>query len=109
MDSYETNEDDVYFECTLEDGRRVKCYRAEHQAYSDALFSAGHVEGIPPDTIYFRLEKDGFDSLILYLRPDEAQAIIYCISGALWSLSILEASDEEKGFRLNHDIEAVCE
>lgn len=56
-----------------------------NQPYTNASFSAGLVEGAGPDTVYFRQDKDDEEPLIILLRPDEMQAIVWVCSGALWS------------------------
>lgn len=55
------------------------------QPYQNCAFSAGFVEGHPVDTLYLKLERDGEDPYILLLRPDEAAAIAWCLTGVLWS------------------------
>lgn len=55
---------------------------------NNCVISAGFVSGDnkpPVDTMYLRLEKDGVDPTVLLLRPDEAQAISWIMSGAVWS------------------------
>ena len=58
------------------------------QAYSNCVFSAGIVEEHPVDTLYLMLERDGKRDTFLLLRPDEAMALAWCLSGALWSQEI---------------------
>lgn len=56
------------------------------QKYCDCAFSAGFVSGHPVDTMYLRIERsDGSDKVCILLRPDEAAAIAWCMSGLLWS------------------------
>jgi len=81
---------DIRFEITLDDGRVARLWRAEAQEYKDCIFSAGLVYDIEPDVVYLRLEKDGEEATTLFLRPDEAMALLYCLSGALWSLEMIE-------------------
>lgn len=54
------------------------------QAYNNCSFSAGYVEGHPVDTMYLRLLRGDSDRMFL-LRPDEVQAIVWCLTGVLWS------------------------
>lgn len=55
------------------------------QPYGNCKFSAGLVDGHPVDTIYLTIEGEGREERTFLLRPDEAQAIIWVLSGALWS------------------------
>jgi len=57
-----------------------------YQDYTNCRFSAGAVEGHPVDTIYFQAEKDGRVNTQILLRPDEAAAMAWVISGVLWSV-----------------------
>ena len=84
---------DARFDYTLDDGRIAKCWQAVSQPYADCEFSAGLVEGIEPDTLYLRLFRDDNDWMI-FLRPDEMQAIAWICNGALWSASMI---DDVKG------------
>jgi hypothetical protein len=50
--------------------------------------SAGFVTGADwPEnqTIYVKVEKDEGNPSIFFLRPDEAQTLIWALSGVLWS------------------------
>lgn len=58
------------------------------QPYTNCKVSAGAVEGHPVDTLYLQLERDGQIDTQLLLRPDEAAAIAWCLSGVLWSALI---------------------
>ena len=64
------------------------------QAYSNCVFSAGMVEGHAVDTLYLRLERNGTVDTFLLLRPDEAAALAWCLTGALWS-DAMNASDDD--------------
>lgn len=75
-------------------GRAAHCWESGRQEYTDCVFSAGLVSGIEPDTIYLRLMRD--EPTTLFLRPDEAQAIITILSGALWSSQIADLQEVEK-------------
>ena len=57
------------------------------QPYINCRFSAGFVTGHPDDTIYLRIERseDISNPLDILMRPDEAAAIIWVLSGTLWS------------------------
>lgn len=55
------------------------------QEYDNCVFSAGNVEGHSVDTLYLKLERNGIVDTLLLLRPDEAAALAWCLSGALWS------------------------
>lgn len=64
------------------------------QEYSgnDCKFSAGFVDH-PVDTIYLRLEKPGVEPTLLLMRPDEAAALCWCLSGVLYSLHLKDVAD----------------
>ena len=55
--------------------------------YANAVVSAGFVSGHPVDTLYLRLRRDSKDESLL-LRPDEAAAILWCLSGVLLNLEL---------------------
>jgi hypothetical protein len=55
------------------------------QPYADCRFSAGFVAGHPADSLYLRLERSGSGLTTILLRPDEAAALAWCLTGALWS------------------------
>jgi len=81
---------DSRFEVTLNDGRIARCWRACIQPYDGCGFEAGLVEGLGVDTVYFMVRRDEQDEpYMLFLRPDEAQAMIWAISGALWSQEMM--------------------
>ncbi len=65
----------------------IKCRTLITQPYSDCNFSAGSVSGGGSDTIFFRLDRaeQRPPYYNLLLRPDEAQAVIWCLAGAVWS------------------------
>ena len=81
---------DIQFKYNLGDGRIANCWQALSQPYANCEFSAGLVEGIEPDTLYLLLQRDNEDETILFLRPDEMQAIAWLCNGALWSVAMLE-------------------
>ena len=55
------------------------------QPYEGACFRAGRVEGHDVDEMYFELEREGKPQLTVLLRDDEALALIWVMSGAVWS------------------------
>lgn len=59
------------------------------QPYKDCSFSSGLVRGHPYDTLYLKLLRDGEETIIL-LRPDEAAALAWCLTGALWTVTYTE-------------------
>lgn len=63
------------------------------QAYQNCVFSAGTVEGHPVDTLYLKLERDGQVDIFLLLRPDEAAALAWCLTGALWSVEVARGDE----------------
>jgi len=60
------------------------------QAYTDTVLSAGMVEGHPVDTLYLKLERNGHIDTFLLLRPDEAAALAWCLTGVLWSDALVK-------------------
>jgi len=63
---------------------------------NNCIISGGFITGNNKpsvDTIYLRLEKDGVEPTILYLRPDEMQAIAWIASGTIWSYLMNEKED----------------
>lgn len=57
------------------------------QVYTEnnCIFSGGFVEGHPHDTLYIKMERDGEDTILIHLRPDEMAVIGWIASGVLWS------------------------
>ena len=84
------SEEVTQFVIELDDGREAECWIAQSQPYSNCVFSAGLVEGIPPDDYFLRLKRDEEEPTTLFLRKDEAMAILFCLSGALWSKEMIE-------------------
>lgn len=74
---------------------KIKCYEMANQPYTNASFSAGLVVGAEPDTVYLRHDKGGEEPLIVLLRPDEMQAIVWVCGGTLWSHAHEEMLEEE--------------
>jgi len=65
---------------------------------NNCIISGGFVEGKNKpsvDTIYLRLEKDGVETTMLLLRPDEMQAIAWVASGVIWSHFMKEKTPDE--------------
>ncbi len=84
------------FNVTLDDGRVAHCWQAVSQPYSDCTFSAGLVEGMEPDTLYFMVKRDDEDEpYMLFLRPDEMQAVAWVCNGALWSAQMIETENQD--------------
>ena len=85
---------DTRFDVSLDDGRIAHCWQALDQPYEDARFSAGLVEGIDPDELYLRLER-GEGATTIFLRCDEALALLWVLSGALWSGEMIASEDPD--------------
>ncbi len=83
----------VQFDFHLDGDRVAHCWQVQAQPYQDCTFSAGLVEGLEPDTIYFRFERSGEEPYMFFLRPDEALAIAWLLNGALWSQSVIIDKD----------------
>jgi len=66
----------------------LKCEPMVSQPYSNCIIDAGMVEGHPVDTIYLRFQREAEEPTIFFLRKDEALAIIWVLSGTLWSDSM---------------------
>jgi hypothetical protein len=54
------------------------------QPYRDSAVSAGVCEGHSADTLYFRFERKGEEPTTIYLRDDEALALLRVLSAAIW-------------------------
>lgn len=63
-------------------------------AVNNCVFAAGSVEGHPVDTVYLSYEKDSEPVTFLLLRPDEALAIAWVLTGTVWSGQIAELPEE---------------
>lgn len=68
------------------------------QAYTNVVFSAGFVDGHHVDTLYLRLERDGEEPTTILLRPDEAAALAWCLTGALWSERVRQDDDKLRAY-----------
>ena len=86
---------EVTFDLELDDGRIAHCWRACVQEYQNCAISAGLVEGIEPDTLYLRFERDGEEPMTIFARPDEFLAVMYVCSGALWSQEMLDKDSDD--------------
>jgi hypothetical protein len=84
------------FEVTLGDGRVADCWVAMSQPYENITLSSGLVKGIEPDNYFLRFEHGEDEPTIIFLREDEALAVIYTLSGALWSTSIFELEKDDE-------------
>ena len=64
------------------------------QPYQDCVISAGFVYGHDVDTIYLKFDRpaDG-EPLVILLRPDEAAAVAWCMTGALFSNALKEGEN----------------
>jgi len=77
------------------DGHTVKCWEMTKRPYRNGSFSAGLAQGAEPDTVHFRLQRDGGeDPLTVLLRPDEMQAPVWVITGAPWSHAMLQDGED---------------
>jgi hypothetical protein len=75
-------------------GHVVTLHEACAQPYQNCVFSAGLASGHPVDTMYLQLKRDGEpEPLTLLLRPDEAMAIYWALSGALWTHEMRRMDD----------------
>jgi len=84
------------FDTAINDGA-IRCEEIISQPYANAAFSAGLVKGIEPDTLYLQFSRDGEEPWTVFLRPDEALAIVWVLSGSLWSKSMMEMDDVPVG------------
>lgn len=94
---------DIKFTMDVPGRGTATCWRAEHQEYKDCMFSAGLVEGIPPDTIYMKIEGERYEPYIIFLRPDEALAWARVLMGALWSTSLIELHNGDLDAQPDHE------
>ena len=84
------------FDVTLDDGRVAHCWVAQSQPYLNAILTAGLVTGIPPDNYFLRFSRDGQEPTTLFLREDEALAVLFTLAGALWSQEILDMDSKDE-------------
>lgn len=89
------------FDIELSDGRVAHCKEVAVQEYSNCRISAGLVDGLADDSLYFRFEREGEVPLTVGLRPDEMTALMFSCSGALWALQMhaleaLEGYDNDR-------------
>lgn len=92
--------EDHRFEVELDDGRIVHCQEMAAQPYSNCRISAGLVEGIGSDSLYFRFKRECEEPTTFFLRPDEMTALLHVCSGALWvyqmhTMDGIEANNDE--------------
>lgn len=86
------------FTVHLDDGKVAHCEEIATQPYLDCEFGAGRAFDVEPDTIYLRLSRihpDGEEHQFWFLRPDEAAALQWVLSGALWSFIMGEKSEAD--------------
>lgn len=81
------------FDITLDDGRVAHCWQAISQPYQNCVFSTGLVDGLSPDTLYFMVKRDEAEPYILFLRPDEMQAMCWLCNSALWTKQMIELDE----------------
>lgn len=77
-------------------GGEVILHETTRQPYANCCFSAGLTERHPIDTVYLRFEREGEEPTTILLRADEALAVVYVLTGAVWSLTehqLREAED----------------
>ena len=98
MMTFVLGEIDKTFELETDRGT-AECWQALSQKYKDMVVSAGLVDGVEPDTVYFQMSRDGEETLTLLLRPDEMQAIAWVCNGALFSHALIEPDAEIKESR----------
>ena len=88
-------DEDVSVFALIYEGIECKCIPVGRQAYDNCYFEAGLVEGHPYDSLYVKLKRDNEETVILF-RPDEMLALIWVMSGALWSQKIADVSQREE-------------
>ena len=66
---------------------KIKLHETTKQPYADFSVSAGLVEGHEVDTIYLKMDHKE-KPVTLLLREDEALAIVWCLTGAVWCCSV---------------------
>jgi hypothetical protein len=76
-------------------GVKVIFHKAENQAYSNAIFSAGLIENHPIEKVYIKFERFGEEPETIVMRRDEALALMYSLIGALWSDSMIQKEKEK--------------
>jgi hypothetical protein len=76
--------------------KNTKYFESCAQEYTNCKFSAGLTDD-PIDKIYLRLERpENSEDLTLLFRPDEAAAVAWMLSGALFSHEIHALIAEEE-------------
>ena len=88
-----------FFTIDVSNGRVASCEEAAAREYANCKISAGLANGVEPDSLYFRFEReaDGDEGLTVFLRADEMNALICSCSGALWlhQVRVLERAEVE--------------
>ena len=77
-----------HFHVEMPDGRIAKCWEAQSQEYSNCKISAGLVDGLAPDNMYFCFHRFDEGPTYFFVRQDEMSALLYACSGAMWSLNM---------------------
>lgn len=77
-------------------GQNVECTPLARQPYLDCFIEAG-VTDHTVDTIYLRFSRDGEEPTTIFLRPDEAAAVCWTLSGAVYSafLEVIMAKETD--------------
>jgi hypothetical protein len=65
------------------------------QEYEDGKIAAGFLENHPTDSVYLELNRNE-ENIVLAMRPDEAAAVLWCLSGMLWSLEMIRLTTHEQ-------------
>jgi len=65
------------------------------QPYENCCISAGFVFNHPVDTLYFKMLR-GEEDFTIVLRPDEAAALAWCLTGVLWSDAMRALTENEE-------------
>lgn len=64
------------------------------QPYDNCIISAG-ITDHPIDTIYLKFSRPPEDDILIVLRPDEALALAWLMSGVCWSIEIQKIAESE--------------
>lgn len=70
---------------------------AQEYGGNNCKISAGFVEGADPevDIMYLRFEKDNTLPIEIHMRPDEAAAVSWVLTGTLWSNEMYRLDDQD--------------
>jgi hypothetical protein len=74
------------------------------QTYPNCHIATGFVEGHEHDTIYLEITGPEKHDVFLLMTPDEAAAIAWVLSGALWSLHVDDAPEPPRAAQMPLDI-----